>query len=35
MELMEFSLFWIIANMSWQVQQHFDRIMRRYDNFEK
>jgi hypothetical protein len=21
--------------MSWQVQQHFGRIMRHYDNFEK
>jgi hypothetical protein len=27
--------FWIAVNMSWQVQQHFDKIMRHHDNFEK
>jgi hypothetical protein len=27
--------FWIPVNMSWQVQQHFGRIVRRHDSFEK
>jgi hypothetical protein len=35
MGFMEYAYFWIPINMSWQVQQHFGKIMRQHDSVEK